>query len=53
MRQVFTQTGAGRLSDWLRGVWLDPRWLRNRGMWSILIKRLLLRRHADRRLACA
>jgi hypothetical protein len=39
MQQVFKAHKAGQqapLSHWLRGVYHDPRWLRNLGTWSIL-----------------
>ena len=45
MQQVFTAHRVGRrvpLAHWLRGVVLDPRWLANRGVWSILMRDLLL-----------
>jgi hypothetical protein len=45
MQQVFTSHRAGaapRLSDWLQGVYWDPRWLANRGVWSILLRDVLM-----------
>jgi glycosyltransferase involved in cell wall biosynthesis len=32
------------LSAWVSGVWYDPGWLKNRGVWSILFKQILLAR---------
>lgn len=49
MRRVFTAHDSGtrpRLRDWLRGVWHWPRWLANRGVWSILARDILLGRGA-------
>lgn len=44
MGNVFTSHQNGgpvSLRDWTRGVILDPHWLRNRGVWSILIRSAL------------
>lgn len=45
MMQVFKAQQEGRhprLVDWLLGVCHDPTWLRNRGVWSILLRDILL-----------
>lgn len=44
MGRVFRAVGAGErfsCGDWLRGTAYDPGWLRNRGVWSVLLKRVL------------
>ena len=44
MRRVFRTQAAGErpsLRDWLLGVCYAPRWLRNRGVWSILAREIL------------
>lgn len=49
MQRVFAAHTAHeqpRLADWLQGVWRYPRWLANRGVWSILVRDLLLRQAA-------
>lgn len=46
MQRVFATRVGGtspRLSDWVRGVYWNPRWLANRGVWSILVRDLVLR----------
>jgi hypothetical protein len=46
MQKVFAAHNsrtAPQLGDWLHGVFWDPRWLAHRGVWSILVRRLLLR----------
>ncbi len=38
MGRVFSAQRAGErisLKDWLEGIWQAPRWLQNRGVWSI------------------
>jgi hypothetical protein len=43
MGRVFCADAAGRaihITDWLLGNWYAPRWLKNRGVWSILIRHL-------------
>ena len=47
MKRVFHAHATGqeiRPSDWLRGVYYAPRWLLNRGVWSIGVQRLVGRR---------
>ena len=54
MQQVFAARSNGaspRLSDWLQGVYQNPRWLANRGVWSILVRDLMLRRTAPETLS--
>lgn len=49
MQRVFDARAAQRrppLRDWLRGVMYYPRWLTNRGVWSTLVRDLLLSRPA-------
>lgn len=49
MQRVFAvRTGGAppQLRDWTQGVWLNPRWLTNRGVWSILVRDLLLHKLA-------
>jgi hypothetical protein len=44
MGRVFRAQAAGErpsLKDWLLGVCYAPRWLRNRGVWSILVRKAL------------
>lgn len=44
MKRVFDSHAAGgraALDDWLWAAWYTPRWLRNRGVWSILGKSIL------------
>lgn len=43
MQRVFNAHAAGAqppLREWLQGVRRDPRWLRNRGVWAILVRNL-------------
>lgn len=43
-KRVFDARSGGRKprpSDWVRGVLNDPRWLRNRGIWSIFVYDIL------------
>lgn len=45
MQQVFAAHNAGgapHLGDWLHGVFWNPRWLTNRGVWSILVRDVLM-----------
>ncbi len=49
MQRVFAAHAAHRrplLNDWLLGVYRYPRWLANRGVWSILVRDVLLHRSA-------
>ncbi|MCA9368060.1 glycosyltransferase family 2 protein [Candidatus Kaiserbacteria bacterium] len=51
MQRVFTAPAAYErpaFKDWLLGVYQYPRWLWNRGVWSILIRRILLASIATR-----
>lgn len=51
MQRVFAAHSNGaspRLSDWTQGVYQNPRWLANRGVWSILVRDVLLHRSAQR-----
>lgn len=44
MQRVFAAQASGgqpALADWLAGIRHDPRWLRNRGIWSILAHDIL------------
>ena len=45
MQRVFAARAAHekpRLKDWLLGVFSYPRWLLNRGVWSILVRDLVM-----------
>jgi len=47
MRRVFAAHAAHErpvFSDWMAAALLYPRWLQNRGVWSILVRDLILRR---------
>lgn len=51
MQRVFAARAANarpRFRDWLRGVYHYPRWLANRGVWSILLRDVVLRLPAVR-----
>lgn len=45
-KQVFEASSMGgkpSFRDWLYGIWYDPNWLRNRGVWSILVRNILMK----------
>lgn len=51
MQRVFAAHSNGaspRLSDWTQGVYQNPRWLANRGVWSILVRNVMLRSASGR-----